>query len=350
MPPKSQYEALLARVFQTGQLTNRGPLVTELEESLKSYLGVSHLQTMANGTLALQAGLKALGLENGEIITTPFSYVATVGSILWERCTPIFVDIEPSNYTMDAHQLEKAISPHTRAIMPVHVFGYACDVDGIAKIAEHHGLPVIYDAAHAFGSRYRGRSLLDYGDICICSLHATKLFHTGEGGVCVARDEQLYKRLDLIKRFGHSGDDHICLGFNAKMSELHAAMGLAVLPFLNDNLAARKVLSERYDALLASSVARPSPQPGLDYNYAYYPILLRDELQRERSMAALAVKNIFARRYFYPSLNTLSYLPQSRQSCPVSENISSRILCLPFFPGLTDEELTLIADTVVESL
>ena len=350
LPPLENYEIILRDIFATSQLTNGGPLLKKLEQRLKSRLEVPHLQLVANGTLALQMSLKALELEGGEIITTPFSYVATVGSILWERCTPVFVDIEPCHFTLNPSGLEDAITARTRAIMPVHVFGYACDVDGIAEIAAAHDLAVIYDAAHAFGSRYQGRSLLAYGDISVCSLHATKLFHTGEGGLCLAASESLDKRLDLIKRFGHSGDKHICLGFNAKMSELHAALGLAVLPFLDENIASRRVLSEHYDQLLSGLVTRPASQPGLEYNYAYYPILLRDETQREKVLTVLAGRDILARRYFWPSLNTLPYLPRPRQSCPVSEDIAARVLCLPLFSGLTPEDQALIADTVTDSL
>lgn len=348
-PPLAEYEALIAASFQNAHLTNQGPRVVELEKTLGDRLGVDHFQLVANGTVALQLALKALDIEDGEVITTPFSYVATISSILWERCEPVFVDIEPDNFTLDPVLLEKAITPRTRAIMPVHVFGYACDVEAIQKIAEKHGLKVIYDAAHAFGCRYKGRSLLDWGDVATCSFHATKLFHTGEGGACLVRDAEVDEKLDLIKRFGHHGDEHFRLGINAKMSELHAAMGLAVLPHLPEIVKARKDVSELYDRLLSNRIGRPRPQQELDYNYAYYPVLFEDEAQLLRVFAALAAENVYPRRYFYPALNKLPYLANAA-FCPVAENVASRIACLPLFPGLAADDVRRICRVVESSL
>ncbi|MEA4838788.1 MAG: DegT/DnrJ/EryC1/StrS family aminotransferase [Rhodospirillaceae bacterium] len=349
VPPLEEYEAFISASFQKAHLTNQGPLVVELEKKLRAKLGVDNLQLVANGTVALQLALKALNIESGEVITTPFSYVATISSILWERCQPVFVDIEPDNFTLNPALLEKAITPRTRAIMPVHVFGYACNVEAIQKIAVRHGLKVIYDAAHAFGCRYKDRSLLDWGDVSTCSFHATKLFHTGEGGACLVQDANTNEKLDLIKRFGHSGDEHFRLGINAKMSELHAGMGLAVLPYLPEIIKARREISELYDRLLCNLVGRPLPQDGLDYNYAYYPVLFRDETQLLRIFDALAVQNIYPRRYFYPALNKLPYLTDMT-SCFVAEDVSSRIACLPLFPDLSIDDVCRICRTIEANL
>ena len=349
LPPRADYQAQLDGIFESAQLTNCGPLVQKLEAALSAFLGDGQALALANGTLALQVALKALGIENGEIITTPFSYVATVSSILLERATPVFVDIEPEHFGLDASKLEKAISPRTRAIMPVQVFGYACEVKAIEAIAARHGLKVIYDGAHAFGCRYEGRSLLSYGDVSVCSFHATKLFHTGEGGAVITRDPAVAKEVDLIRRFGHNADTHLRLGLNAKMSELHAAMGLAVFPHLSEIIDRRRQASELYGRLLEDGPARPKPQTGLEYNYAYYPVLFDDEAQLLRVFEALAAENIFPRRYFYPSLNSLPYLAPGQPQCPVAEDLASRIACLPLSHDLTEADVRRVCGIIIKT-
>lgn len=346
LPPKEEYYSYVDKIYETGHLTNEGPLVKELERKLSDYLGVENFQYVTNGTIALQFALKALGIEDGEIITTPFSYVATTSSILWERCKPVFVDIEPDNYTLDVNKIEAAITDKTKAIMPVHVFGYACDVDGIQKIADKYGLKVIYDAAHAFGSIYKGKSLLSYGDVSTLSFHATKLFHTVEGGACIANDKEVFDRLNLIKRFGNIGDEHYNLGINGKQSEFHAAMGLANFAHLEDIKQRRKTISEYYDELLEGRLARPRVQSELEYNYAYYPVLFKTEEELLRVFAALNQQGIYPRRYFYPSLNTIGYMPE-RYKCLVSEDISKRIACLPLYVGLKDSDIEMICKIIL---
>lgn len=346
LPPKEEYYSYVDKIYETGHLTNEGPLVKELERKLSDYLGVENFQYVTNGTIALQFALKALGIEDGEIITTPFSYVATTSSILWERCKPVFVDIEPDNYTLDVNKIEAAITDKTKAIMPVHVFGYACDVDGIQKIADKYGLKVIYDAAHAFGSIYKGKSILSYGDVSTLSFHATKLFHTVEGGACIAKDKEVFDRLNLIKRFGNIGDEHYNLGINGKQSEFHAAMGLANFAHLEDIKQRRKTISEYYDELLEGRLARPSVQSELEYNYAYYPVLFKTEEELLRVFAALNQQGIYPRRYFYPSLNTIGYMPE-RYKCLVSEDISKRIACLPLYVGLKDSDIEMICKIIL---
>lgn len=336
LPAKEEYLKRISDIFDRCQLTNQGPEVLELETRLKKYLGVPYFHLVTNGTIGLQLALKALGVESGEVITTPFSYVATVSSILWERCRPVFVDIEGANFTIDPRKIEETITPQTRAIMAVNVFGYACEMDALENIAKKHGLKLIYDSAHAFGSEYRGRSLGSYGDISVLSFHSTKLFHTVEGGGIICNSAEISDKLDVMKRFGHLGNHHICPGINAKQSEFHAAMGNALLGYMDEIIAARRDISQKYDALLGGRVQLPAKQPELNYNYAYYPVVFESEAKLKEVFATLAKREIYPRRYFYPSLNTLPYIGDAA-SCPIAEDICSRIACLPIYPGLQDE-------------
>ena len=347
MPPLSEYEQYIKRIYDCGVLTNQGPLVQELESKLADYLEVTNFQYVTNGTIALQLALKALDIDDGEIITTPFSYVATTSSILWERCNPVFVDIEPNNFTIDVNKIEQAITPKTKAIMAVHVFGYACDVEQIEKIAQKYNLKVIYDSAHAFGSFYKGKSLCSYGDISTCSFHATKLFHTIEGGACICKNSTVAEKLSLAKKFGHVYDEHICLGINGKQSEFHAAMGLANFPYISKIISERKRVSDLYDEFLKGVVTRPQKQQGLEYNYAYYPVVFKSEQELTQVFEALSKEEIYPRRYFYPSLNKLPYLKESN-ICPISEDISSRIACLPLYPDLANDDVQKICKVIRE--
>ena len=346
LPPQKEYQAYLDKIWQSGNLTNQGTLLKNLEAKLSTYLNVDNLQYVTNGTIALQLALSALDINEGEIITTPFSYVATTSSILWQRCKPIFVDIEPNNFTIDVTKIEEKITANTKAIMPVHVFGYACNIEKIQEIANKYKLKVIYDAAHAFGSIYKEKSLASYGDVSTLSFHATKLFHTVEGGACVIKDREVAKKLDLQKRFGHTGDNHFCLGINGKQSEFHAAMGLANLPHVTEIIAKRKYICELYDNELQGLFQRPEHQEFLEYNYAYYPIVFKDEKELLRVFEGLKKQDIFPRRYFYPTLNTLPYVEQ--QICPVSEDISSRIACLPLYVELKEKDVLRICKIIKE--
>lgn len=345
LPPKDEFLKYVSDIFDRGILTNQGANVRELESKLSAFLGAENFHYVTNGTIALQLALKALGIEDGEVVTTPFSYVATTSSILWERCTPVFVDIEPDNFTIDPTKIEAAITPKTKAIMPVHVFGYACDVDAIQKIADKHGLKVIYDAAHAFASEYKGKSLATYGDISTLSFHATKLFHTIEGGACIVKDKAVSDKLELIKRFGHQNDTHYMLGINAKQDEFNAAMGLTNFKHLDEIKAARKHISELYDSLLNGRLRRPKAQDGLEYNYAYYPVVFESEKELLAAFDRLAKIDVFPRRYFYPSLNKLPYLT-AHYACPVSEDITTRIACLPLYVGLADADVERICGEI----
>lgn len=345
MPPLNEYVSIISKIWDTKILTNQGPIMCELEDKLCKFLDVPNFQYVTNGTIALQLALAALDINEGEVITTPFSYVATTTSILWQRCKPVFVDIEPDNFTIDPNQIKKAITPKTKAIMPVHVFGYACDVEKIQKIADQYNLKVIYDGAHAFASKYKGKSLLDYGDISTLSFHATKLFHTVEGGACICKDFEVSHKLEIVKKFGHFYDDYKCIGINGKQSEFHAAMGLANYPYINKIITERKRVSDLYDAELSDFVQRPKKQEDLQYNYAYYPVVFRSEKELLQVFEALKKHDIYARRYFWPSLNTLPYLKE-KSDCPISEDISSRIACLPLYPDLSDEEVLKICKII----
>jgi dTDP-4-amino-4,6-dideoxygalactose transaminase len=336
---------MLKRLWDKGWVTNNGQLVQELEAKLKNHLGVPNLLYTGNGTIVLQMALKALNITK-EVITTPFSYVATTNAIVWEGCQPVFVDINPITFCIDASKIEAAITPNTQAILATHVYGIACDVEAIEVIAKKYNLKVIYDAAHAFGVMYKGKSLLSYGDISTCSFHATKLFHTVEGGCIIANDNTIDQQLMLYRQFGHVVDDYYSVGINGKNSEFHAAMGLCVLPEIYNIIADRKKTSLQYDAALLAKVQRPFMDSSLQYNYSYYPILFNCEEQLLRVVESLKKYNISGRRYFYPSLNELPFL--QKQSCPVSEDFSRRVLCLPLYAGLTQQEVTLILDCIIK--
>lgn len=335
LPPREEYDALLDEIWARDQLTNGGPLTKRFEEEVCKYLDIDvvNFNFLANGTLALQLALDALGIDSGEVITTPFTYVATTSALLWQRCSPVYVDIDPETLTIDATKIEAAITDKTRAILAVHVFGNPCDVEAIQDIADRHDLKVIYDAAHAFGVRYKGRSILEYGDASTLSFHATKLFHTIEGGAVYCRNKRVSDVIELSKRFGHNGDDHIRLGINAKANEFQAAMGIANLRYIDSNIQKRKLLHELYTEAVNGRYDTPVLRKGAEHNYSYYPVLFKTEAELLDMVARMNQVNIHPRRYFYPSLNDLAYV-NSKRACPVSDSIAPRILCLPFYPDI----------------
>jgi dTDP-4-amino-4,6-dideoxygalactose transaminase len=345
LPPLEEYENYLQTIWQSGQITNQGPLLKDLEAKLQNYLKITKLHFVTNGTLALQAALRALDITDGEIITTPFSYVASTSAILWEKCDPVFIDINPETFCIDVDKIEDAITKKTKAIMPVHVFGNACNVEKIQSIANKHNLKVVYDAAHAFAVEYKAKSLLSYGDISTCSFHATKLFHTIEGGAIVANDKKLSDRVELIKRFGHNVDDHFMLGINAKASEFQAAMGLCMLNHIDEIISQRKTAWETYDRLVDVKIRRIKISPDTKYNYSYFPLVMESEENLLSTIAALNKSNIFPRRYFYPSLNKLPYL-KSDYECPESEKLASSVMCLPLYAGLDKSVIEKICSIV----
>jgi len=284
--------------------------------------------------------------KGGEIITTPFSFVATTSSIVWENCTPVFVDIHPEFLTIDETKIEAAITDKTTCILATHVFGNPCDVDAIEKIAKKHNLKVIYDAAHCFGVNYNNKSVFNYGDISTCSFHATKIFHTGEGGALFSNDEELRLPLYYSHNFGQiTPVEFYAEGINAKISELQAAMGLSVLPYMNEIISERKKVVEKYDQLLDfSKLQRLKIRQGTDWNYSYYPVLFSSENLLLKKVAEMNKIEIFPRRYFYPSLNTIPFA--NGKEMPVSEDISKRVLSLPLYVGLEENEIKIICDTI----
>jgi len=344
-PPLEEYTQQLERIWKNQWLTNRGELVLELEDKLKHYLSVSNIILMNNGTIPLQIALKLLG-KGGEIITTPFSYVATTAAIVWENCTPVFVDIHPDYFTIDENKIEAAITDKTTAILATHVFGNPCNIEAIEAIAKKYNLKVIYDAAHSFGVTYKDKSVFDYGDISTCSFHATKLFHTGEGGAVFCNKPDLQHQLFYSHNFGHNGPlDFYGLGINGKISELQGAMGLAVLPYMSTILAARKKAVDFYDSNLDfSKLAKMKLRTHTKWNYSYYPIVFETEAQLLAVQKVLNENDIFPRRYFYPSLNTINYVSSS--AMPVSESIASRILCLPLYVGIERSNLQSICGLI----
>ncbi len=347
LPPIQEFEAILKHAWDKKWMTNRGELLLELESKLSSYLGVSNFFITTNGTLPLQIALKTLGITK-EVITTPFSYVATTSAIIWENCTPVFVDIERDMLTIDPAKIEAAITENTEAILATHVFGNPCDVEAIQAIAEKHHLKVIYDAAHCFAVSYKGKSIFEYGDIISTSFHATKLFHTGEGGAIFVPNNALFKKCYYHHNFGHNGPlEYHGLGINAKASEMQAAMGLSVLPYIDTIIAKRKLLTETYEFLLKdnANVSLFGFREFAEKNYSYMPVIFKDEIFMQLVLEKLAALKIYPRRYFYPSLNKLPYLEKS-VSMPISEDICSKILCLPLYFELEKQQVAEICNVI----
>ena len=333
LPDKEKYFSYVDKIYQNGWITNSGPLVQELEEKLANYLGVKNIVLVANGTVALEIAYRTLDIKN-YAITTPFSFVATTSSLVTNGIKPIFADINPKTLNIDPDKIEEKITINTSAIVPVHVFGNACDIEEIDKIAKKHDLKVIYDAAHAFNVQYKGESILNYGDISTLSFHATKLFHTIEGGALIINDDSLVKKAKYLINFGIENAESIPeLGTNAKMNEFEAAMGLCMLDEMEAVLQKRKEVYLRYVMVLKGIVTFPKMNENATQNYGYFPILLKSEAQALALQKALNTKDIFPRRYFYPALDTLSYI-EPKQFMPIARNISHRILALPIYPGL----------------
>ncbi len=348
LPNKQKYQKYVDEIYDNGWITNNGPLVRRLEERLAKYLGVKNIILVANGTSALDIAYRTLDLK-GYAITTPFSFVATTSSLVTNGLHLIFADIDPETLNIDSNKITELITPNTSAIVPVHVFGNGCDVEAIDKIAKKHDLKVVYDAAHAFDVKYKGESILNYGDISTLSFHATKLFHTIEGGALIINDDSLVKKARYLINFGIENEESIPeLGTNAKMNEFEAAMGLCLLDEMENISQKRKDIYERYQQALDGVVQFQEKNPHSTRNYSYIPIILKDEEQTLKIQKALNDKNIFPRRYFYPSLDTLDYI-EPKQFMPNSRDISSRILCLPLYPGLTEDDQMKIIDTIKEN-
>ncbi|MCL7743679.1 DegT/DnrJ/EryC1/StrS family aminotransferase [Guyparkeria hydrothermalis] len=356
LPSRERLDHYLDGIYEREWLTNNGQLVQELTRRLEEYLGVENLLLVANGTLALQIAYRALGVSDAQpdrrpqAITTPFTFVATASSLKWDGVEPLFADIDPHTWCLDPRNVEAAITPDTRAIVPVHVFGNACDVGAIDTIARKHNLKVIYDASHAFGVKYQGDSLLRHGDAATLSFHATKLFHTGEGGAIVFKRKGDLERAKKMINFGITGPETIEeLGINAKMNEFQAAMGLCVLDEMEENLKARAEVWHRYEQALATTLQLQAQPEALDYNYAYFPVVFESEEQALRVATTLKENGVLARRYFYPSLESVACLGINGGQ-PISKDIASRILCLPIFDQLAQREQNNIINLIETEL
>ncbi len=348
LPPIDDYNKYLEGIWDRNWLTNMGPLSENLEMQLSEHLKVDHLLFVTNGTVALQMAIKALDLK-GEIITTPYSFVATVSSMVWVGCEPVFVDIDKDSLNIDPKQIEAAITSKTTGILATHIYGNPCDVLAIEAIAKKHNLKVIYDGAHAFGVEIEGKSIFEYGDISICSLHATKYYHSVEGGLVITKDEELLRKLAYIRNFGFNGNDAFDgLGINGKNSELHAAMGLVNLKWISNIFEKRKLLTETYNEKLQNfNAAKPTWRNNASLNYAFYPLIFDTEENMHKCIQKLHSNKIYTRRYFYPSLaSSLPYLKV--QVFEVNDSICKRVVCLPLYFDLSVEEVEWICGLLLE--
>ncbi len=334
LPSLEKYQDFVQRIFESGWLTNNGEFTRTLEKRLSEYLQVPYVVLVSNGTLALQIAYRLLDVKN-QAITTPFSFVATSSSLVWEGIQPVFADIDSENFNIDPKNVEKLISPLTSAIVGVHVFGNPCDDEALSTISKAHSIPIIYDAAHAFGVNYKGKSIAGLGDISTFSFHATKIFHTIEGGAIIVKDKATYDRAKLLINFGIPGYDQISeLGINAKMNEFQAAMGLCILDEIDNIIESRKVVSDRYTDALSpiNSLTLQHFNANATNNYAYFPVVFQSENILLNVIKELNRFEISPRRYFYPSLEKLNYVKP--QVMPIADSISRRVLCLPLFGEL----------------
>jgi dTDP-4-amino-4,6-dideoxygalactose transaminase len=333
LPDKEKYKQYVDEIYANNWVTNNGPLVQRLEKRLAHYLGVKNIVLVANGTVALEIAYRTLGLK-GFVVTTPFSFVATTSSLVTNGLLPIFADINPHTFNIDPSKIQDSITKNTSAILGVHVFGNPCEIKKIKRIAKQNNLKVVYDAAHAFDVQYKGQSILNYGDISTLSFHATKLFHTIEGGALIINDDSLVEKARYLINFGIKTPEEIPeLGTNAKMNEFEAAMGLCVLDNIEEIKQKRKIVFDVYIKELQRLVRFQDKNENATKNYSYFPVIFNNEEQLKKIQKALNDHNVFPRRYFYPSLDTLTYI-EPKQNMPISRDISKRILCLPIYPDL----------------
>jgi dTDP-4-amino-4,6-dideoxygalactose transaminase len=355
LPPMEEFVEYLKQIWENKILTNEGPFHKQFEQALAEYLGVKYISLFANGTLALITALQALHIT-GEVITTPFSFVATTHSLWWNNIKPVFADIEPNYFNLDPDKVEAAITTQTTAIMPVHVYGNPCNVESLQQIADTYGLKLIYDAAHAFGVKIKGNSILNYGDLSILSFHATKVFNTIEGGAIVCPDEKTKKRIDYLKNFGFAGETTVIEpGINAKLNELQSAYGILQLKYVDEYIAKRKTIADTFRNNLKDipGISFVNDIPLVCHNYGYFPILVdstkylktRDELYEE-----LKLNNIFGRRYFYPLISQFpSYkgLSSSKpDNLPVATKVADQVICLPIYPELEKNQQDKIIELI----
>lgn len=358
LPPLEEFIPYLEKIWESKWLTNNGSFHQELEAALAGYLGVEHISLFTNGTIALVTALQALRIT-GEVITTPYSFVATAHSLLWNGIEPVFVDIDPNTCNLDPDKIEQAITPRTTAIMPVHCYGNPCNVERIQQIADTYGLKVIYDAAHAFGVKYKGESLLTHGDLSILSFHATKVFTTFEGGAIVCPDAKTKQRIDYLKNFGFADEVTVMApGINGKMNEIQAAFGLLQLKYVGSAIKRRQAIDTRYRQALTdvpgvTCIASPDDTVQA---YPYFSIIVEADypISRDALYHKFRSEGIYARRYFYPLISDMPMyrgLPSAAtDNLPVAKRLADQVLCLPIYPELslcdTDEISRIIANPV----
>lgn len=348
LPPLEEFNEYLKKIWDNKWLTNNGQFHQELEKALCEYLGVKHLCLFSNATLALITALQALKIT-GEVITTPYSFVATTHSLWWNNIKPVFVDVEPGFFNIDPAKIEAAITPQTTAIMPVHVYGNSCHIEEIQRIADVYGLHVIYDAAHAFGVKYKHTPIVNFGDLSVLSFHATKVYSTIEGGAIICHDEKTKQRIDKLKNFGFADEVTVVApGINAKLNEIQAAFGLLQLKHIDGAIAKRKEINNIYRKGLAGvkGIGMLPESPHWETTYAYFPVLVNKEeygMTRDELYELLKTEDIYARRYFYPLISnfpTYKGLPSSgKDNLPVANSVAEKILCLPIYPDLALDQV-----------
>jgi dTDP-4-amino-4,6-dideoxygalactose transaminase len=350
LPPLESLLPYLEKIWQSKMLTNNGELVQQFEKRVSNRVDVSNFLAVSNGTMALQLAIKALGLSGKEIITTPFTWIATVSSILWEQCIPVFADIDPATLNIDPKKIVEKVSDKTGAILPVHIFGNPCNVNEIDAISLKYSIPVIYDGAHAFGTKVEGKSVFDFGDISTVSFHATKLINTAEGGGCFSKDARVHQQLQRMRYFGHDTHRNIVSeGTNAKLSELHAALGLASLEILPDVLNERRSSYDYYLERLSGNQTLSFQKVSEGCNRSYFPVIFQSERDALSVIDNLSQKSITVRRYFYPTVNSYSNI-LTHSAMPLAEDISSRIICLPLYSSMPIDAVDIVCDTILEAL
>ncbi len=355
LPPLEDFIPYLQKIWDSKIVTNNGPFHQKLEEKLGKHLGVKHVSLFNNGTLALITALKALGIT-GEVITTPYSFIATTHSLWWNNIKPVFVDIEEQSFNMDPKKIEAAITSKTSALLPVHVYGYPCQVEEIQRIADKNNLKIIYDAAHAFNVKKKGHSILNFGDLSVLSFHATKVFNTLEGGAIISHTVEMKHHIDNLKNFGFRGETTIEEpGINAKMNEVQSALGLLQLKFLEEVIKKRKNIGSKYFDLLKNTIGIKllKINKNIDYNHAYFPIIIDERLygnSRDKLYNTLIAGGFYGRRYFYPLISNFypyENLPSSNtENLPIANQIADRVLCLPIYPDLQIKDVEKICDII----
>jgi len=357
LPNLEEFNVMLKEIWYSKWITNNGSFHQQLEKELAKYLGVPYISLFTNGTLPLLTALQALRIT-GEVITTPYSFVATTHSIWWNGCKPVFVDIDPATGNMDPNKIEAAITPKTTAIMPVHCYGKPCDTKAIQDIADKYGLKVIYDAAHAFGVKVNGESILNAGDMSTLSFHATKVYNTLEGGALVMQDEKTKKRIDYLKNFGFAGEiEVVAPGINSKVDEVRAAYGLLNLKQVDAAIEARRQVAIKYRNALrgVEGITFMDDMPGVTHNYSYFPMFVDAEkygITRDELYFKMKADGVLGRRYFYPLISEFSTyrgLPSSaKENLPNAHRMADSVICLPMHHLLTDKDIERVIETIVK--